>query len=111
MTQQLPPEPEFEPVDEFEPIEHLPTLKQPAPAAPVNTDPLPEAGGIAFTTLYTAKGAAINVTARAIGPKQALRELVDCITWATSEYDMTTDKPQPPAAPAATPNAAGELPW
>ena len=63
-----------------------------------NQTSLPEAGGIAFMTLYSKTGAAVNLTARATGPKEALRELIEAVTWAMGEYSMSTDKPMPPAA-------------
>jgi hypothetical protein len=64
---------------------------------------LPEAGGIAFATIYSKTGVPINVTARAITPKDAIKSLMDSIVWAMGEYDMTVEKPLPPAAAAPLP--------
>lgn len=70
---------------------------------------LPEAGGIAFTTIYTKTGLPINVTARAHDPKGAIKELVESIIWAMGEYEMSTDRPMPPQAPAPLPDKAAAI--
>ena len=65
---------------------------------------LTEAGGIAFTTLYSRTGAAYNVTARELTPAAALADLVHTVEWAYLALGMTTTKPEPPTAkPAAVP--------
>ena len=64
---------------------------------------LPEAGGIAFTTIYSKTGVPINVTARAFSTKDAIKELMDSIVWAMGEYEMSVEKPLPPAANAPLP--------
>jgi hypothetical protein len=60
---------------------------------------LPEAGGVAFMTLYSKTGVPINVTARAATSADALRDLMKTVVWAMGEYEMTVEKPAPPAAP------------
>ena len=64
---------------------------------------LPEAGGIAFATIYSKTGVPINVTARATTPKEAIKNLMDSIVWAMEEYGMTVEKPLPPPAAAPIP--------
>lgn len=101
-----PPEPNFS-EDDFPPIPEVQLPVQDVNVSKAN--PLPEAGGIAFATLYTQKGAAINVTARAHGPKEAIKELVDAIVWAMAEYSMTADRPGAVSAPAKTPDPAAKI--
>ena len=64
---------------------------------------LPEAGGIAFCTIYSKTGVPINVTARAFNTKDAIKDLMDSVVWAMGEYDMSVEKPLPPSASAPLP--------
>lgn len=93
---QPPEEPDFPPLEELAPEAHQAQVVTEPEALP-----LPEAGGIAFTELYTPKGARINVTARAHNAKDAIRDLVEAVTWSMAEYGMTTERPG--AAPVTTP--------
>ena len=68
-----------------------------------NEKQLPEAGGIAFLTIYSKTGVPINLTSRAFNPKDALKELMDAVIWAMGEYEMTVEKPMPPSASAPLP--------
>ena len=87
-------------VDEMFPPVEQPEYEEPQVA------PLPEAGGIAFMTLYTPHGAPINLTARSHTCQGALQELLNTVKWAMDEYKMTTTRSetlpsaQSPAIPA-----------
>ena len=69
----------------------------------------PEAGGVAFTTIYSKTGLPINITARATDPFGAVQSLVQAITKAMAEYEMTTEKPMPPSASAPAQNVAVKI--
>lgn len=45
---------------------------------------LNEAGGVAWTDLFTPDGQKVSLTARATTPREALDLLVDAITYATT---------------------------
>ena len=57
---------------------------------------LPEAGGVAWTDLYTPEGQKISLTSRAETPKQALENLLDTIKDARSM--KLFDRPAKPQA-------------
>jgi hypothetical protein len=67
---------------------------------------LPEAGGVAFATIYSKSGVPISVTAHAATLKDAIRELLEAISWATKEYGMTVERPAQPTAPPLSPITA-----
>lgn len=75
--------------------------------AELNGD-IPEAGGIAFTTIYV-DGNPINLTARSTNPYDALAGLCLTIRLANKALGATTEKPQPPLAPAPKPDAAARI--
>lgn len=74
---------------------------------------LPEAGGIAFTDLWSKTGAKISLTARATTPMEALDDLVAAVRYGMDVYQMTPAPPQAmaqrtqPTAPEPTPQANG----
>jgi hypothetical protein len=74
-----------------------------------NPDKLPEAGGVAFATIYSQSGLPINVTAHAATLKDAIRELVGAISWAMEEYGMTVERPMQPAASGGNEEIPGQL--
>ena len=67
---------------------------------------IPEAGGIAFATLYL-DGLPINLTARATNPYDAISGLALAIRLSGKALHTTTEKPLPPqaAAPKSDPAA------
>jgi hypothetical protein len=69
---------------------------------------IPEAGGIAFATLYY-DGLPINLTARAVNPYDAISGLALAIKLAGEALGIKTEKPQPPQAPAPKPDVAAEI--
>jgi hypothetical protein len=69
---------------------------------------IPEAGGIAFATLYL-DGLPINLTARATNPYDAISGLALAIRLSGKALHTTTEKPLPPQAPAPKVNTAVEI--
>lgn len=69
---------------------------------------LPEAGGIAFTTVYK-DGLAINVTARGTNPYDAMAGLLAAIALGHAALNIETEKPQAPSAPAPKTDPAAAI--
>jgi hypothetical protein len=69
---------------------------------------IPEAGGIAFATLYL-DGLPINLTARAVNPYDAISGLALAIRLSAEALGTKTEKPQPPQAPAPKPDPAAAI--
>lgn len=69
---------------------------------------IPEAGGIAFTTVYV-DGNPINLTARATNPYDAISGLALSIRLAGKALGATTEKPMPPQAPAPKQDVAAKI--
>jgi hypothetical protein len=65
---------------------------------------LPEAGGIAYCTVYSRMGVAVNITGRGVNPVRAAEALIEAIALLSPVYHLTPDKHVPQAA-APTPPA------
>lgn len=61
----------------------------------LGSDPFfPEAKGIAYATVYSRTGVAINVTSRAESPRKAVDGLFDVIKYAMETYGCTAGNNQ-----------------
>jgi hypothetical protein len=61
----------------------------------------PEAGGVAFMTMYTPRGSTINVTARALDAKGAIDNLLEALKYGVEKYKLSATMPPLQNAPAA----------
>lgn len=68
-----------------------------------NNKGLPEAGGVAYCTLYSSKGVALNITARGVNPVRAAESLIECIGIISPVYKLSPDRQLPPATPPTPP--------
>ena len=66
----------------------------------------PEAGGVAYCTVYSSKGVAVNLTSRGVTPVDAAESLIDAITILSPRYKLSPEKSLPQAAaPVQNPSA------
>ena len=64
---------------------------------------LPEAGGIAYCTMYSKTGIAVNITGRGVNPLRAIEGLIEAIVIAEKRWQLTADKNLPAASAPAVP--------
>ncbi len=70
---------------------------------------IPEAGGIAYCTLYAPSGMAVNVTGRGIDPFAAMSGLIGAVRLAQEAFSLSPVRTDTTPAPAPKPDPAAKI--